>query len=194
MTSAYKKKLIEDKKWEYENMLGDKLDEKTDVRSSGMEGFYKNLLTKNISMGSSVDGNAVSVYTAGSTRQSKLQEEQQQQQPQEARAKDSEKASHLDDNRFAHIFLLFTIIHPYGRFIEFRWLSTSLTYNLMRITHIQIQTNEQPLMYVCIHTVHTYSTYIQYIQTYIQYTYVQYIHTVRTYIQYIHTYVHTVYT
>ena len=158
MTSAYKKKLIEDKKWEYENMLGDKLDEKTDVRSSGMEGFYKNLLTKNISMGSSVDGNAVSVYTAGSTRQSKLQEEQQQQQqPQEARAKDSEKALHLDDNRFAHIFLLLTIIHPYGRLIEFRWLLTSLTYNLMRITHIQ--TNEQPCMYVCIHTVHTY-TYI----------------------------------
>ena len=74
MTSAYKKKLIEDKKWEYENMLADKLDEKTDVRTSGMEGFYKNLLTKNISMGSSVDGNAVSVYTAGSVRQVSLQE------------------------------------------------------------------------------------------------------------------------
>ena len=139
-------------------MLGDKLDEKTDVRSSGMEGFYKNLLTKNISMGSSVDGNAVSVYTAGSTRQSKLQEEQQQQQPQEARAKDSEKASHLDDNRFAHIFLLFTVIHPYGRFIKFRWLLTSLTYNLMRLTHIQ--TNEQPCMHAYIQYIHTVHTYI----------------------------------
>lgn len=105
MTSAYKKKLIEDKKWEYENMLGDKLDEKTDVRSSGMEGFYKNLLTKNISMGSSVDGNAVSVYTAGSTRQSKLQEEQQQ--PQEARASGSAaKASHLEDHKYANAFFL----------------------------------------------------------------------------------------
>lgn len=72
MTSAYKQKLIEDKKWAYENMLADKLDEKTDVRSGGMEGFYKNLLTKNISMGSSVDGNAISVYTAGSMRNSTL--------------------------------------------------------------------------------------------------------------------------
>jgi len=75
MTSAYKKKLIEDKKWEYENMLADKLDERTDVRSGGMEGFYKNLLTKNISMGSSVQGNAVSIYTAGSAKHSTITEE-----------------------------------------------------------------------------------------------------------------------
>ena len=101
MTSAYKKKLIEDKKWEYENMLGDKLDEKTDVRSSGMEGFYKNLLTKNISMGSSVDGNAVSVYTAGSTRQSKLQEEHQ-----EARAPSSSKSSQEDSHMYVLLVFL----------------------------------------------------------------------------------------
>jgi len=75
MTSAYKKKLIEDKKWAYENMLADKLDERTDVRSGGMEGFYKNLLTKNISMGSNVQGNAVSVYTAGSFRHTNVAEE-----------------------------------------------------------------------------------------------------------------------
>lgn len=96
MTSAYKKKLIEDKKWEYENMLGDKLDEKTDVRSSGMEGFYKNLLTKNISMGSSVDGNAVSVYTAGSTRQSKLQEEHHHDVVVVQAADSSSKSSQVD--------------------------------------------------------------------------------------------------
>ena len=170
-------------------MLGDKLDEKTDVRSSGMEGFYKNLLTKNISMGSSVDGNAVSVYTAGSTRQSKLQEEQQQQQPQEARAKDSEKASHLDDNRFAHIFLLLTIIHPYGRLmvINFYYIQFN-AYN----TH----TNERATLYVCMHT---YSTYIQCIHTVYTNIHTVHIHTVHTYSiykhsTYIHSYIHKVHT
>jgi hypothetical protein len=34
-----------------------------------MQGFYANLLTKNISMGGDVDANALSAFTAGSVRQ-----------------------------------------------------------------------------------------------------------------------------
>ncbi len=49
--------------------LADKLEQQTDVRKSGMQGFYTNLLTKNISMGGDVDANALSAYTAGSVRQ-----------------------------------------------------------------------------------------------------------------------------
>lgn len=47
------------------------------MRKSGMEGFYANLLTKNVAMGGDVDKNAVSVYTAGSARQSHLLSEPQ---------------------------------------------------------------------------------------------------------------------
>ena len=46
------------------------MEQRTDVRKSGMEGFYANLLTKNVAMGGDVDAHAVSVYTAGSARQS----------------------------------------------------------------------------------------------------------------------------
>lgn len=42
------------------------------MRKSGMQGFYKNLLTKNVALGGDVDAHAVSVYTAGSARQSHL--------------------------------------------------------------------------------------------------------------------------
>jgi hypothetical protein len=37
-----------------------------------MQGFYANLLTKNVAMGGDVDAHAVSVYTAGSARQTHL--------------------------------------------------------------------------------------------------------------------------
>lgn len=50
--------------------LADEVEQRTDVRKSGMEGFYANLLTKNVAMGGDVDAHAVSVYTAGSSRQS----------------------------------------------------------------------------------------------------------------------------
>jgi len=50
--------------------LADEVEQRTDVRKSGMEGFYANLLTKNVAMGGDVDAHAVSVYTAGSARQS----------------------------------------------------------------------------------------------------------------------------
>ena len=38
MTAAYKKKLIEDKKWEYEDKLADEIEKNTDIRKSGMNG------------------------------------------------------------------------------------------------------------------------------------------------------------
>ena len=40
MTAAYKKKLIEDKKWEYEDKLADEIEKNTDIRKSGMEGIF----------------------------------------------------------------------------------------------------------------------------------------------------------
>lgn len=55
--------------------LVEELDKLTDVRASGMHGFYANLLSKNVSMGSDVS-HAVSAYTAGSNRQSTLLEQQ----------------------------------------------------------------------------------------------------------------------
>lgn len=40
MTTAYKKKLVEDKKWEYEHKLADEIEKNTDIRKSGMEGMF----------------------------------------------------------------------------------------------------------------------------------------------------------
>lgn len=52
--------------------LTDEIEARTDVRSQGMHGFYSNLLTKNVAMGGDVEGSALSAYTAGSQRQSKM--------------------------------------------------------------------------------------------------------------------------
>lgn len=49
--------------------LAEEVEKRTDVRGSGMSGFYANLLTKNIAMGGDVTASAVSAYTAGSQRQ-----------------------------------------------------------------------------------------------------------------------------
>ena len=49
--------------------LAEEVDRRTDVRGKGMQGFYANLLTKNIAMGGDVSTSAVSAYTAGSERQ-----------------------------------------------------------------------------------------------------------------------------
>lgn len=73
ITSAYKEKLKESQRWEYEDKLAEELEKRKDVRSAGMHGFYSNLLTKNIAMGNDVEGNALSAYTAGSERQKKLE-------------------------------------------------------------------------------------------------------------------------
>lgn len=48
MTSAYKKKLEDEKKWQYEDKLSDAVEQKTDYRSKGMHGFYANLMSKNV--------------------------------------------------------------------------------------------------------------------------------------------------
>ena len=105
VTSAYKQKMLEAQKWEYEDKcvlklflfllsiykliftlkpplfpliystflsarLQEQLEQSSDVRKQGMQGFYANLLTKNISMGVDVSAaGALSAYTAGSTRQ-----------------------------------------------------------------------------------------------------------------------------
>ena len=65
VTAAYKQKLMDEKKWDYEDKLQEVLEERTDVRAKGMHGFYSNLLTKNIAMGGDVETSAVSAYTAG---------------------------------------------------------------------------------------------------------------------------------
>jgi hypothetical protein len=69
ITSEYKRKLMEDQKWEMEDKLADALEQRTGVAERGMHGFYSNLLTKNIAMGGDVTSSAVSAYTAGSRRQ-----------------------------------------------------------------------------------------------------------------------------
>lgn len=69
VTAAYKQKMLETQKWDYEDKLVEELEMRTDVRSRGMEGFYGNLLTKNVALGGDVEKSAVSAYTAGSNRQ-----------------------------------------------------------------------------------------------------------------------------
>jgi coiled-coil domain-containing protein 55 len=44
------------------------MEAKHDVVKNGMQGFYANLLTKNIATGADVDKNATSAYTAGGRR------------------------------------------------------------------------------------------------------------------------------
>ena len=78
VTSAYKQKLMEDQKWEYEDRLADAVEKNTTVESRGMHGFMSNLLTKNIAMGADVERSAVSAYTAGSSRQQKKLNEEEQ--------------------------------------------------------------------------------------------------------------------
>jgi hypothetical protein len=54
--------------------MTDEVEKKHDVRSLGMQGFYSNLLTKNVAMGSDVS-NALSAFTAGSARQQQVLED-----------------------------------------------------------------------------------------------------------------------
>ena len=73
VTSAYKQKLLEEKKWEYEDKLEAELEKREEKakQSGGLVGFYSNLLTKNIAYGGDVASSAISAYTAGSQRQEK---------------------------------------------------------------------------------------------------------------------------
>lgn len=70
ITSAYKKKLIEEQKWDYEDKLNAEIERRNDVttKKDGMAGFYSGLLTKNIAYGGDVS-HSTSAYTAGSARQ-----------------------------------------------------------------------------------------------------------------------------
>ncbi|KAG5184246.1 coiled-coil domain-containing protein 55-domain containing protein, partial [Tribonema minus] len=70
VTSAYKAKLMEQKKWEVaqEREAEREAQAEADMkRGGGMTAFYSNLLTKNIAMGGDV-ANATSAFTAGSRR------------------------------------------------------------------------------------------------------------------------------
>jgi coiled-coil domain-containing protein 55 len=68
VTSKYKALLQERKMWENQERLEEMVEEKQSAANTGggMEGFYANLLTKNIAMGGDVDKHATSAWTAGS--------------------------------------------------------------------------------------------------------------------------------
>lgn len=52
--------------------MTEEVEKRHDVRTQGMQGFYANLLTKNVAMGGDVKSNALSAYTAGSERQGQV--------------------------------------------------------------------------------------------------------------------------
>jgi coiled-coil domain-containing protein 55 len=73
ISASYKRKLQEMKKWEEEDARLDAIEAVEDVTKKGQEamaGFYANLLTKNIAMGSDVNFSK-SAYTTGKTNKSK---------------------------------------------------------------------------------------------------------------------------
>ncbi|CBJ26890.1 conserved unknown protein [Ectocarpus siliculosus] len=78
VTSAYKKKLMEQKKWELQQQLEDEREQRNDVTKTGMGGFYSNLITKNIAMGGDVEKSANSAFTAGSKRHAATDEYEMQ--------------------------------------------------------------------------------------------------------------------
>lgn len=95
VTSAYRKKLLEEEKWAYEDKLAEKVEESTGASRQGMHGFYSNLFTKNISFGGDVSS-ATSAYTAGSERQRRRLEDPSHEDSQssgEKRKSSSEEAS-----------------------------------------------------------------------------------------------------
>ena len=55
--------------------LAEEVEKRTSVQSSGMQGFYSNLLTKNIAFGGDVGQSATSAYTVGSMRQTTVLDE-----------------------------------------------------------------------------------------------------------------------
>jgi coiled-coil domain-containing protein 55 len=68
VTSSYKAKLLENKKWEAEDRRAQEMEEKDDVRKKkGLHGFYAGLLTKNTAMGGDMK-HATSAYTSGTKR------------------------------------------------------------------------------------------------------------------------------
>ncbi|CAM9515116.1 unnamed protein product [Chrysoparadoxa australica] len=74
VTGAYKKKLMEQKKWDLAQQQEEEREAKNDVRKAGMSGFYANLLTKNVAMGGDVEQHATSAFTTGSKRHAAVDE------------------------------------------------------------------------------------------------------------------------
>lgn len=74
VTAAYKQQLQESRKWDAEDKAMDAVEERTSVATSGMAGFYSNLLTRNVAAGADVEKNAVSSYTHGSRRNAVVDE------------------------------------------------------------------------------------------------------------------------
>ncbi|CAM9963385.1 unnamed protein product [Discosporangium mesarthrocarpum] len=68
VTSAYKKKLMEQKKWELQQQLEEAWETSMAVEKKGMGSFYSNLMSKNIAMGGDVEKLAQSAFTTGSRR------------------------------------------------------------------------------------------------------------------------------
>jgi coiled-coil domain-containing protein 55 len=93
VTSSYKKKLMEQRKWELQEQVEQEKEERAEEqmrRGGGMTGFYSNLLTKNIALGGSVD-HATSAFTTGSKRHDKTVTYDQEQAKSLAQVQESNK-------------------------------------------------------------------------------------------------------
>ena len=94
VTSAYKEKLIEMKRWKEEDKRLQNLENETTVEGKkDMTGFYANLMTKNLAMGQgNATKDATSAYTIGSKRNQHirdLEEKQRKEQEEKEAAEDS---------------------------------------------------------------------------------------------------------
>jgi len=70
VTSAYRAKLEERKRWELEDKKNELREEAEGARARGdMSGFYSNLLTRNIATGADVAKSSTTAYTVGSQRE-----------------------------------------------------------------------------------------------------------------------------
>lgn len=85
VTAAYKEKLQEIKRWKDEDARLAALEDATTVEGAGdMTGFYKNLLTKNLAMGTGdVERDATSAYTVGSRRNEHIRDLERRQKEQQ---------------------------------------------------------------------------------------------------------------
>lgn len=102
ISSSYKRKLMEMKKWDAEDARLDALEDAEDVTKRGehaMAGFYANLLNKNIAMGGSAE-NAKSAYTVGRADSEKPKEKKDSEEgPDEPSEKRWRRADDDNDSR-----------------------------------------------------------------------------------------------
>ena len=78
VTSSYKKKLMEDRRWDEEEERAEKFDNQHDVGSLGMTGFYAGLMNRNIAMGGDVEEMSRSGFTVGSKRNKEMIDKNQE--------------------------------------------------------------------------------------------------------------------